>query len=168
MEIFPKILRFEKSREHVQNILNVSYCTANFSLIYQKMDELSAFSFFSMPVTLYYKNSNACLGMFTRKQMVSLDFWAQTASAFQMLLVTFEIWTFLTWPWPNLQFSLLKMPSDSQTDTIIELCGQNGLENLCHMTYIFLQNFRDFLWPSFDLKYTLYMLDTPRVRSIWI
>ena len=59
------------------------------------------------------------------------------------------------------------MPSGSEIDIIIELCGQNEPENLCHKTYILLQNFRDLLWPSFDLKYTLYMIDTPRVRSIW-
>ena len=28
------------------------------------------------------------------------------------------------------------------------------------MTYILHQNFRDLLWPTFDVKYTLYMLDT--------
>ena len=54
------------------------------------------------------------------------------------------------------------MPSDSQRETIIELCGQNGPENLCHMTHILLQNFRDLLCPSFGLKYTLYMRDTPK------
>ena len=87
---------------------------------------------------------------------------------FLLLLVAFKTWPFLTWPWPDLQFSLLKMSSDNQMDTIIELCGQNRPENLCHMTYILLQNFRDLLWPSFDLKCTLSMLDNSIIRSIWI
>ena len=40
----------------------------NFSLLSQKMAELSAFSFFSIPVTLYFKNSNACFGMFLKSR----------------------------------------------------------------------------------------------------
>ena len=106
----------------------------------------------------------ACSKSRTRKQMVALDFWAQTASEKNFFIAFGYIWKliFFTWPWPDLQFSLLKMPSDRQTNAIIELraCGQNGPENLCRMTYILLQNVRDLLWPSFDLKCTLCMLDT--------
>ena len=33
--------------------------------------------------------------------------------------------------------------NSAEIDT--HVCGQNGPENLCHMTYILLQNFRDLL-----------------------
>ena len=61
----------------------------------------------------------------------------------------------------------LTWPSVKPTKNALKLCDQNRPENLYHMTYTLLQNFRGLLWPSFDLC-TLYMPDPPRVRSIWI
>ena len=36
-----------------------------------------------------------------------------------------KIWPFLTWPWPDLRWKLLKTASDNQTNVAIEFYGQN-------------------------------------------
>ena len=112
---------------------------AMFSLISQKMAELSAFSFFSIPVTLHILQKLKCMFWHVLKVAQKKNKWHHWISevqlhlrdTFLLLLVTFKIWPFLTWPWPDLYFSLLKMPSDSQADTIIELFTSADFDLTC-------------------------------------
>ena len=107
---FQKFWVFFLNTENVSNTFSRWVSVAIFSLISQQMAELSAFSFFSIPVTLYYQNSNACFGMFwkshKKKQMVSLDSWAQTTSDRDLF---YCFWSHLKfyrfWPDLNLTFS---------------------------------------------------------------
>ena len=69
----------------------------------------------------------------------------------------------LTWPSVKPSKNVLGQPNGYHNRNM----WSKGPENLCHITCILFQNVRDLLWPSYDLKYTLCMLDTPRVRSIW-
>ena len=73
-----------------------------------------------------------------------------------------EIWPFLTWPWPD-HYKLLKIASHDPMDTLIELLGQCWPGNMCRMTYLWLGNYRDLLWPSYDLECTQY-----RVRILMV
>ena len=81
---FQNIWVFQKTQKKMSKTFSRWAPVANLSFISQKMAELSAFSFFSIPVTLYYQKNQmhvlACSKSLTRKQMVSLDSWAQTAS----------------------------------------------------------------------------------------
>ena len=44
---------------------------------------------------------------------------------FLSTFINLKIWPFLTWPWPDLRWKLLKTASDDQTNVAIEFYGQN-------------------------------------------
>ena len=63
-----------------------------------------------------------------QKQMTPIDSWAKIGQNRYLFLSTFvnlKIWPFLTWPWPDLRWKLLKTASDDQTNVTIEFYGQN-------------------------------------------
>ena len=66
--------------------------------------------------------------------------------------------TFFTWPWPDLYYKLLKMASHDPMVTLIEFLGQSWPWNMCRTTYSWLENYRDLLWPSFDLE--VYLIES--------
>ena len=44
---------------------------------------------------------------------------------FLSTFINLKIWPFLTWPWPDLRWKLLKTVSDDHTNVTIEFYGQN-------------------------------------------
>ena len=54
--------------------------------------------------------------------------------------------------WLDFDYKLLKVASHNPMDNVIESASQSGSENMCRITYLWLENYRDLLWPSFDLE----------------
>ena len=63
----------------------------------------------------------------------------------------------------ELHYKLLKIASPNPMDTIIEFLGQSRPGNMCRMTYLWLENYRDLLWPSFDLE--VYLVESQNSNS---
>ena len=63
-----------------------------------------------------------------------------------------EIWPILTWPWPDLDYKVLKIASHDPMDIYFEFPGRGRPGNMCRMTYLWLENSHDIFWPSFDLQ----------------
>ena len=113
-------------RNHVQDILKVSPCS-NFQLDISDNGWVIRFFVFRYAGYIILHTFNC---MFWHDLKVAQENkWCHWISELKLhlintlllLLVTFKIRPFFTRPWPDLQFSLLKMPLDSKTDTIIEL-----------------------------------------------
>ena len=74
-----------------------------------------------------------------------------------------EILSFFTWTWSDLHYKLLKIASHDPMDTVIEFRGQRWPGNMCRMTYLWIENYRDLLWPRFDLE--LYLVEGQNSNS---
>ena len=60
--------------------------------------------------------------------------------------------SFMSWPWRDIHHTRLQISLHDPIDTVVEFFGQCWPRNMCHMTYLWLQHFCNFLWISFDFQ----------------
>ena len=140
----PKISKkmiFGKMDHKIQNFQNFkkgNICSSATSVVYQCTQ-------FQVNSSIYYPQmecfclrnhiyavifSNAIFvtsGGRMQKQMTPLDSWVKTGQNKYLFVHMHkcENLTFLTWPWPDLRWKLLKRASDDQTNVTIEFYSQN-------------------------------------------